>query len=135
MTIKNSIKLGNINYYISYDCNYQIKDGMTRLCLKNTPNYYDGGDLSRLIKKIESNYDKLTYQKYDKQSWFLSDCLYIYDNIPFISGIGDFYLDKDDVISSMSYITKEELDKYIKENNIQMNDNSNFKLYDERTWS
>ena len=40
----------------------------------------------------------------------------------------------DNTISSASYITKEELDKYIQDNNIEMKDKKDFKLCDERTW-
>ena len=65
----------------------------------------------------------------------MTDCLYIYDYVPFISGIEDCRISSTDgSIVSSSYLTKEELDDYIKINNIKMNDNSNFKLVDERTW-
>ena len=64
----------------------------------------------------------------------MSDCLYIYDNIPFISGVGDYTVSKDGVIDLLSYISKEELDDYIKMNNVSMSCKDEFKLWDERTW-
>ena len=132
MIITKRIKLRNINYYIKCDCEYK-KD---KLCLKHFHHdYFDGGDLSVLIEKIEAKYNEDTYKKYDNNIWFLADSLYIYDNIPFISGVGDYYVDNENIVYSASYITKEELDRYIKENNIEMNDSSNFKLWDERTWN
>lgn len=65
----------------------------------------------------------------------MADVLYIYDRMPFISGIKDIYISKNDNIPySEGYISKEEMDKYIKEFNIKMNPNPNFKLNDGRTW-
>ena len=135
MLIKKRIRLRNINYYIVCDCIYKNKEGFTELCLNNyQDDYYDGGDLSCLIEKLEDNYNEEIIKKYDGEIWFLSDCLYIYDNIPFISGIEDLYLSDDNIIYSTAYISKEELDNYIKENNIKMKNNSHFKLSDEETW-
>ena len=62
-------------------------------------------------------------------STFINDALYIYDHIPFINGIGDIYN------NSESYISKEELDDYIKDNNIIMKNDHQFKLCDQRTWN
>ena len=125
MEIKNRIKLGNNDYYISYNCIYKTNNGYTKLYLKDhNDDYYDGGDLAKLIKKIEENYNN----KNNESIKFLSDCIYIYENIPFISGIGDINN------NSISYISKEELDNYIKEQEIKLKDNSDFKLHDERTW-
>ena len=138
MILNKRIKLGDKNYYISLQCEYtKSKEGYVGLDLKNyRSKYFDSGDLSKIIEKIENNYDKFTYKKYDKEKWFLSDCLYIYDNIPFISGVGDFYVSSSDgLISTLAYITKEELDEYIKENNVNMSDNSKFSLADGRTWN
>ena len=65
----------------------------------------------------------------------MADVIYLYDRIPFLSGIRDEYLlSQDNLPYSLSYITKEEIEKYIKENNIKMHNNSNFKLSDSRTW-
>ncbi len=138
MILKRRIKLGDKNYYISIDCEYtKSKEGYIGLDLKNYKfKYFDSGDFSILIKTVEENYNEFTYKKYDNDKWFLSDCLYIYDNIPFISGVGDYYISSTDgIINSLSYISKEELDKYIKDNNIKMSDNSKFSLGDGRTWN
>ena len=136
MIIKERIKLGDTNYYIRCECIYKNKDNSIRLCLNNYDNdYYDGGDLSILIKKIEKNYNKEYIKKYDGMVWFLSECLYIYENIPFVSGVGCYTLSKDNIINSLSYVTKEELDDYIINGDINVKDNSNFKLWDERTWN
>ena len=136
MLINRRIKLGDRNFYISCECEYNKKDGYIALELKNYKDkYYDDGDLSILIEKIENNYDDSTYKKYDTEKWLVSDCLYIYDNIPFISGVGDYKVSPvDGNIVSTTYISKEELDEFIKNNNIEMNDKNKFKLVDERTW-
>ncbi len=136
MLINRRIKLGDRNFYINCECEYNKKDGYIALELKNYKDkYYDDGDLSILIEKIENNYDDSTYKKYDTEKWLVSDCLYIYDNIPFISGVGDYKVSPvDGNIVSTTYISKEELDEFIKNNNIEMNDKNKFKLVDERTW-
>ena len=136
MIIKKKVKLGNTNYFITVNCEYKNKDGRTYLCLKNsTDDYFDGGDLSILIEKIETNYSDKVLNKYNSDIMFIRDCLYIYDYIPFISYVGDIYLSNDNIISSTSSISKEELDEYIKINGIAMNDNNKFKLGDFRTWN
>ena len=58
---------------------------------------------------------------------------YIYDRMPFISGIKDISI-SNNMISEESYISKEEIEKYIKEFNIKMNHIDNFKLSDSQTW-
>lgn len=61
-------------------------------------------------------------------------CIYMIE-IPFISGIKDIYISKNDNLPySECYISKEEIDNYIKQCNIKMNGNKNFKLSDARTW-
>ena len=137
MYIKRRIKLGNNNYYIKLDCIYKLKQMNYNLVLNNyKDDYFDNGDISQLIKLLEDKYNvDDVCNKYGKDILFLSNCLYIYDNIPFISGIGDYILAPDNNISEISYISKEELDDYIKSNNINMKINENFKLYDSRTWN
>ena len=133
MEIIKRIKLGNNDYYIKCNCEYKKENDIVRLKLKNyKDDYFDGGDLSKLIERIERQYSESIYSKYGKDIYFLADCLYIYDNIPFIDGVGDIYF-IDGLIDSTSYISKEELDRYIYDNNIKMN-NNNFKLLDENTW-
>ncbi len=137
MLIKRRIKLRERICYIYCDCEYNPKNDYAAPELKNYKDkYYDDGDLSILIEKIEKNYKDSTHKKYDNVRWLMTDCLYIYDNIPFISGIEDCSVSSiDGSIVSSFYLTKEELDEYIKKNNIQMNDNSKFKLCDGRTWN
>lgn len=130
MIIKNKIKLGNIQYYIKVECVYKKNNNSYNLCLKNNNDYFDSGDLSLLIEELEIkyNYNKVE-KKYKSKISFINDALYIYDHIPFINGIGDIYN------NSESYISKEELDDYIKDNNIIMKNDHQFKLCDQRTWN
>lgn len=65
----------------------------------------------------------------------MNDIIYIYESIPFISGIGDIYYSDNKEISTYSYITKEEIDEYINNFNIKINYNYKFKLSDSRTWN
>jgi hypothetical protein len=136
MLIKRRIRLGDRIFYICCECEYNQKDEYIAPELKNYKDkYYDDGDLSILIEKIEKNYNASTYKKYDSERWLMTDCLYIYDNVPFISGVEDCRVSSvDGSIVSSSYITTDELNEYIKNKNIEMNDKNKFKLWDERTW-
>ncbi len=137
MTISKRVKIGHNDYYIIVELEYMKKEeNFPILCLKNYKDkYWDGGDCSILIEEIEKNYTSEKAKQYDKHIGFMADVLYIYDRIPFIDGIKDFYISKKDNIPySEGYISKKEIDNYIKEFNIKMNSNPNFKLWDGRTW-
>lgn len=136
MTIEKRIKLNNQIYYVVVDLEYKKDNGGTKLCLKNFKNdYFDGGDLSLLIEKIEDSCNKKEKKKYDNFISYMSDCIYLYVRIPFLSGIRDIYISDDDNIPySTGYIKKEEIENYIKENNIMTENNDNFKLSTESTW-
>lgn len=135
MTIERKINLNKNIYYILLDTEYKKnKDNITTIKLTNYKDtYFDCGDISLLIKKIEQNYNE--NKKYDNNISFMSDIIYIYQNIPFISGIKNIPLSKEDNLpNEICYISKKEIEKYIQDNNIKINTNNNFKLYDERTW-
>ncbi len=137
MQISKKIKINNNIYYIVIDVEYKKhQNNFPYLCLKNyKDDYWDGGDCSILIEEVEKGYTKEKAKQYDNNIGFMSDVLYIYDRIPFISGVKDIYISKKDKISySEGFISKEEIDNYIEEFNIKMNYNPNFKLYDGRTW-
>ena len=133
MTIERKIKLNKNLYYVIINLKYKKnKDGITTLKLKKD-NYFDCGDLSILIEKIEKNYNNSKI--YDKNISIMNDIIYIYENLPFLSGIKEVSISsKDNLPSTITYIEKEEIDKYIEENNIKITINNNFKLYDEHTW-
>ncbi len=139
MYIEKLIRLRSINYYIRVEVEYQKNEknnGIPNLKIVNYKNdYYDGGDFSTLLEEIEKNYTFEKAKIYDENISYMADVIYLYDRIPFLSGIRDEYLlSQDNLPYSLSYITKEEIEKYIKENNIKMHNNSNFKLSDSRTW-
>ena len=137
MKIIKKIKLNNNYYYLIIDVEYKKhKDGFAVLCLKNfNDDYWDGGNCSLLIEKIEKKYDSEKTRKHHKNIPFISDVIYIYERIPFISGIKEIYMSNDNKsISTESYIDKSEIENYIKDFNIPINNNLDFKLIDERTW-
>ena len=137
MYIEKRVKLRDINYYIRVELEYKRNENdIVLLKIKNyKDDYYDGEDFSLLIEKIEKNY---TYEKakmYDENISYMADVIYLYERVPFLSGIKDEYTSsKDNLPYSIGYITKDEIEKYIKENNVNINVNSNFKLSDGRTW-
>lgn len=135
MQISKKIKINNRNYYAIIDLEYKkIQNNFPVLRLKNyKDDYWDSGDCSILIERIEENYSLKKAQQYDNNIAYMNDILYIYDRMPFISGIKDISI-SNNMISEESYISKEEIEKYIKEFNIKMNHIDNFKLSDSRTW-
>ena len=135
MKILKKIKINNINYYAVIDLEYkQSENNFPILCLKNyEDDYWDGGDCSILIQKIEENYSLKKVQQYDNNIAYIADILYIYDRMPFISGVKDISF-SNNMITDESYISKEEIEKYIKVFNVKMNSNDNFKLSDPQTW-
>lgn len=138
MKIEKRIKLKNNYYYIVIDVEYKkSENGINTLCLKNyKDDYWDGGDCTTLIEKIEKSYTTEKAKVYEKDINFLADVMYIYDRIPFLSGIKDVYISKNDILPySVGYISKSEIDKYIKDNGVIMTNNLDFKLYSEQTWN
>ena len=135
MQILKKIKINNRNYYAIIDLEYKkIQNNFPVLRLKNyKDDYWDSGDCSILIERIEENYSLKKAQQYDNNIAYMNDILYIYDRMPFISGIKDISI-SNNMISEESYISKEEIEKYIKEFNIKMNHIDNFKLSDSQTW-
>ena len=136
MQISKKIKINNRNYYAIIDLEYKkIQNNFPVLRLKNyKDDYWDSGDRSILIERIEENYSLKKAQQYDNNIAYMNDILYIYDRMPFISGIKDISI-SNNMISEESYISKEEIEKYIKEFDVKMNYIDNFKLSDSRTWN
>ena len=136
MKIDKRISLNNNIFYVVVDVEYKFDGNITRLCLKNyKDDYYDSGDLTALIEKIEKSYSNDKALKYDNKIGFMADVLYIYDRIPFLTGIKDVYINsKDNIMNSICYISKEEIENYIEEHNIKIETNTEFKLFNEETW-
>lgn len=137
MYIEKRIKLKSNIYYIRVDVEYQKgESGIVTLHIKNyKDDYYDDGDFSILIETIEKSYNDEKAKKYDYGTGFMTDAMYIYDRVPFLSGIRDVYISSDDNLpSSIGYASKMEIEKYIEENHVKMDRNRDFKLWDARTW-
>lgn len=130
MEISKKIKLNNNIYWIIVDVEYKMHEhGFPYLVLNNfKDDYWDSGDFTRLIERVEESYCIDKTKKYDETISYMGDILFIYDRIPFIKGI------KEVGNSYESYISREEIDTYINTFNIKMNNNSKFKLFDESTW-
>lgn len=130
MELKRRVLLGQNEYYVVFDLSYKksIID-KPKLCLNNKYTYWDSGNVSKLIEKIEENYNLENIKKYDEDICFMADILYIYEYIPFLKGIINKSLNEE------CYISKKEIDKYIKVFNRKIKQNENFKLSDESTWN
>lgn len=110
MVIENKIKLGNNKYFVGVEVYYENKKLHKK---SNFNNYFDSGDLTYLINSIENNYDEENYI-YDKDVLIMNDLIYIYDYIPFLS-----YIKVENEDNNL-IINLNELEKYIKNNNINL---------------
>ena len=135
MLIEKRIKLKTNYYYVVVEVEYvKHKEGFMSLQFKNGKGY-DGGDFSRLLERCSKSYTYKKAREYDGDIGFMGDVMYLYDRIPFLKGIKDVYIgDNDNIPSSVGYISKEEIDDYIKDNNVKMNRNPRFSLTNEETW-
>lgn len=136
MQLEKKIVLDNNIYYIIVDLEYKKNKVMLpKLCIKNNINeYWDDGSCSLLIEKIEKEYSYDKAKAYDNNISFMADVIYIYNKIPFISGIkniSNFNINP----TSITYISKKEIEKYIKEFNIKIDRNIELKLNDMNTWN
>lgn len=127
MKLSKLVRLRNNYYYVIIDVEYKIFKNFKMLCLKDcSEDHWDGGDCSIIIEKIEDEYKRKNDDKYDEHISFMNDVLFIYDRMPFISGIRDVYFNKDNMITSDCYISKEEIEEYIKKFNIKMKYKDNY---------
>ena len=130
MELKRKILLGQNKYYVVFDLYYKKSIiNKPKLCLNNKHTYWDSGNISKLIEKIEENYNLENIKKYDEDISFMADILYIYKHIPVLKGI----INKS--LSEECYISKKEIDNYVKIFNRKINQNKNFNLSDESTWN
>lgn len=132
MEIYKKLKLENNVYNILFEVEYKRRGGnMPKLCLKNYQNdYYDDGDCSLLLRKVEEHYNLINLTNYDKNIYLMANILYIYEKIPFLSSIKEIASANDGTI-----IKKEEIEKYIKQFDVKLEFNKNFNLQDEKTWN
>ena len=135
MLIKRHFKLEREEYYVAVDLEYENESYFLKF--KNyEKKYFDSGNLRILLEKIDKKYNyKKVSEKYFEKISLIADILYIYDNFPLLSGVGTIdYSTEDGQIIRDTFMSKEEIDKFIQENNIKMMDSSKFNLIDERTW-
>lgn len=136
MYIERKITLKNSIYFIRVELEYKNINNITHLCINNyKDDYFDNGDFSNLINLVEKSYTEEKAKKYDENISYMADILYIYDRIPFLSGVKDVCISElDNTPYSIGYISKEDIEKYIKDNNIKMDKNTRFKLSNGLTW-
>ena len=136
MQLEKKITLNNNIYYIIVDLEYKKNKLMLpKLYIKNNiSEYWDDGNCSLLIKNVEKEYTYDRAKEYDKNIAFMADVIYIYNKIPFISGIKNISNSNINP-TSLTYISKEEIEKYIKEFNIKTDRNIELKLNDMNTWN
>lgn len=137
MYIEKRVKLNNNDYYVVVEVEYRKSEsGFVTLCLKNSDDsYFDGGDFSILLEELEKNYSQEKAKTYDYHIGFMADVIYLYEHIPFLTAVRDVYISSKDYLPhSTGSISKDEINRYIKDFNISIKVNEKFKLSDQRTW-
>ena len=83
MEISKKIKLNNNIYWIIVEVEYKMHEqGFPYLVLNNfKDDYWDSGDFTRLIERVEESYSIDKSKKYDEVISYMGDILFIY-NIP-----------------------------------------------------
>lgn len=115
MLIEKRIKINNSTYLLGVEIKYK-KDGTLS---KKDNSYFDMGDFGVLINYVENNYQIDCV--YDEKVSYMNDIIYLYDRFPFISYIKDMIYDEtNNQIVEMTLIKKEEIENYIRENNIKI---------------
>ena len=113
MIIERRIKINNVNYFLGIEVKYNNNGGLVR---KNN-DYFDCGDLTKLISQVEKEYEKSYI--YEKNISYMNDVIYLYDRFPFIEYIKDVSYGIDNQICEICIIKREEIEDYIKNNNIK----------------
>lgn len=129
MLIKRKLSFNKEVYYIYFKVEYVKSDiNQPKLILKdNLNNNFDCGDITILLKKIETSY---IIEDIDKTIGFMNNILNIYKCIPILFAIEEVTNPND-----ICYITKDEIEEYIKNFKIDFNYNLEFCLSNELTWN
>ncbi len=115
MIIERRIKLKNSIYLLGVEVKYKTNG----ILQKKDNTYFDIGDFNILINFIEDNYQNDCI--YDEKVCYMNDIIYLYDRFPFIKYIKDITYDRfNNQILQIGLIEKEEIDVYIKSNNIKI---------------
>ncbi len=118
MTIERKIRINNRDYFLGVELKY-IKD---KIIIQTNGNDFDMGDLSIMIKDVESNHKKDAKAIiYDKDISYMNDIIYLYDRFSFVSYIKDILYNDEGKITSIGCINKDEIIDYIKANKIKIN--------------
>lgn len=135
MELKRKLRLGDNIYYVVVKLEYRTKPGFNKIlsAVDSKDSYFDSGDFSILLDKISKNYSSEKVKEYDNDIFYMADCIYIYNHIPFLSAIEDVSSD-DELPNYWGIITRKEIEDYIKKYNIKLINNDSFLLYDQRTW-
>ena len=79
MELKRRVLLSQNEYHVVFDLSYKKSIiNKPKLCLNNKSTYWDSGNVSEIIEKIEENYNLENMKKYDEDISFMADILYIY---------------------------------------------------------
>ncbi len=104
------------------------------MCLKgynNDNDYFDCGDFHYLLDRISEKFTHDMINEYDSDIYIMGAFLYLYNRIPFLTGLEYVGIGRD---ASNSYVSIEEIEEYIKNRNIKLIPNENFRLSQKRTW-
>ena len=118
MTVERKVHIHDRDFYLGVELKY----GKNKFLYKTNSTGFDMGDLGVMIDYVENTYEKESKEMiYDSDVSYMNDIIYLYERFPFISYIKDITYNNEGHIALVGCISKEEIDDYIKTNNIVMN--------------
>lgn len=129
---EHKIVLKNNIYWVRFELDYKIVENRMQLMLKNfTPNNYEVSQIRRYCTFVEKNFSDKIDKKFTKKSYDLYEMgqiLYIYLYLPCLSSIT--YETSDEKV----IYTKDFIERFVKENDIELTNQYPSSIYDESTW-
>lgn len=129
---EHKIVLKNNFYWVKFELDYKKVENRMQLILKNfTPNDYEVSQIRRYCTFIEKNFSDKIDKKFTKKAndlYEMGQVLYIYSYLPCLSSVTF-----SSIASNVTY-TKDFIEEFVKEYDIELTNQYPSSIYDESTW-
>lgn len=129
---EHKIVLKNNVYWVKFELDYKKVENRMQLILKNfTPNDYEVSQIRRYCTFLEKNFSDKIDKKFTKKAYDLYEMgqvLYIYSYLPCLSSVTF-----SSIASNVTY-TKDFIEEFVKEYDIELTNQYPSSIYDESTW-